>query len=366
MLLAIFAILMVGALFYPKSRVVCLLSGILLLTVFSVVYFDGDVQTYRNFYETASTKQMLTHYEPLFSLLMYFYKTLGLPYVCLRATVGLFYIVCTYRFVRKATEYKAIAMVLLFIFPSIFFCSVMRSGMATGIMLNAIWTLVENKKNAKVKYVLGLLLAILFHYSSAVFAVFLFVDLDKDFRWEKTLWYFVATFVVSVVLNFTDIAYKLVSLITDRAKSLQWFLTGNEANLTGTIVDTLLIFANAVLSHWSMNICNKCVGYIDLSMKQIRLSKIAYNISMIMFLLVPFFIFASPFLRLSYMMTAICLCSWLNATRMIKEYGGSCFPVFLAVIIAMIFVWRIFVDLPYLKQGARLFGELLYTQYMIQ
>ena len=361
----IYLSLLVLGVFFPKSKAISCLAIVFSFVVFSFVDFQGDIQVYTDNYNTLASSTLLHHYEPLFALLMVIVRTLGLPFTAVRVVVAVLYLSVEYQTVKKMTEYHAIAIILLMIFPMIFFASVMRSCTATAFVLLGMQTLIRQTRNSRLHYAVWICLAGLCHYSSFFFILYLFVDLNKEIDYTRFFWFFIVSMVIAVLLN-TDVLYRLVSRFISRGKTLEWFEKGNQQNLTGIMVAVLMYGATAYLSLKACNICHSQEACFLLKKEQITGSMYTYNISMIMFLCLPLFVFAPPFQRLAYMMMPLCFCSWMNAVKVLRENWTRphTLPLYGVASMLSIFVWRIYIDLPYIKDGAIPFAELISTKFV--
>lgn len=366
MLLIPFIVLLIADIIQPKSKILSVVTGILFTFVFAFEYVKGDLQQYENFYNTESLSLFLRHYEPFFALPLTLFKISGLPFGAFRLFFTLVYVFMNWKFIKEATDYKALALILIFVYPSMHFISVMRSGMATGVVLLSIWILVRGGMHAKRNYIIGIVCATLCHYSSIFFLLFLLVDINKEIDYRKFLGLLFISIVATFILNFTDLPMKLLSSLTSREKTLAWITNGTRINLTGTLVIFGLLGISAYLSWEARYLCHTNGAPLLLTRKQINLSSYSYNISLILLLCLPIFVYTGTSQRLIYMMAAINICSWLNAAKVLRETPGNqrVLPIFSVMVVIFIFVWRIAIDLPYIKDGAIPFAELVSTKFV--
>ena len=83
-----------------------------------------------------------------------------------------------------------------------------------------------------------------------------------------------------------------------------------------------------------------------------------------MMCLLPFIIFASPFMRLPYMVFLVLITSTLNTGMLEREYvqtriEGLSLSIPWVIMFFLCFIWKIYYSLPYLKSGDHLFWEFI-------
>lgn len=369
MTLVIYVELLILALMSPKSKAVTWLVMTFMFFMFSFVYYEGDLQIYEWVYNDFYTGQFFTAFEPAFTLVIWICTVIGLPFSAFRAVLAIAYLALTYKATRQQTEYTAIAMALMTIFPLVVYTSVLRSGIASAILLYAMTFLTENGKKNNFKYFISVIMATLFHYSAVVFFVFMLAR--RKISIKKMLLYSMFAFGLLTLLYYTDIIYRLVSFITSNKKILQWFVKGNaEANLKGTISAFMVLAVNCILAMKAKEICHSPKGQLLLSMRMIRFSYISYNVAVLMILFLPLMIFATPFMRLPYMVYGMVISTCVNATMVVcmrinhgrqKKLNPKIAAIGIGIFV-MTMVWRFYYCLPYLKQGMVFFGEFLNTK----
>lgn len=160
------------ALLMPKSKTVTGTIMLFMFFMFSFVYYKGDLQIYEWVYNDFYTGQFITAYEPAFIGMIWICNVIGLPFSGFRAILAMTYLTLTYKAIQQQTDYTAITMALMIIFPFFVFTSVLRSGIASAIVLYAMSFLTKKSINFKLKYAICIIIATLFHYSSIVFLYF--------------------------------------------------------------------------------------------------------------------------------------------------------------------------------------------------
>ena len=372
MMLIAFILLLGIALRFPRSRVVAGIAICFILLMYGFADFEGDLSVYRWIYYDYSFKTMGMVFEPGFLLLIVLCKTVGFSFTGFRLVCALIYASLLYRGVAKLTEYKAIAITSTIIFPLFVFISVMRSGIACVIVLNAFAALVDgrNKTQGIMKYCIGVVIATFFHYSSILLLAGILAK--RKLNMKKVLPCLILVLVFSVLLTQTDVIIRLVSMVTTREKTLQWLSRGEgTANLKGSIAIMLVLLANYFVS--KLNLERYKARQLCGENTSSRLSKpeIVHNMAIILFFYTPLMLFASPFLRLAYMIFPAFSASAVGVMYgyekedqpLIRKRAGVVLPGLL--IFAVLLLWKLHYDLPYIKNGAIPLEELIRTSFII-
>lgn len=356
MLISFFVVIVILSIFRPKSKLVFHFGILFLLFMFSFVFYKGDYETYSQIYDGVKRGLYFFEFEPAFSFLFVLSSLAGIPYAWFRFLIGLIMVSLLARFIKDETEFIAITLVLLMIFPFFVFVATIRSGVAWPIVLFAIRKLSENGKDSKKVFCCLIAIASLFHYSCIFF---FFLLLVPRLSLKKRMVLFICMVLFSMVLNFTNVIPRILQLFTSRVKTLQWF-TSNEgtSNLAGAIVQTIVVVSMACISRYYAKICTSGNGRLVLSRNQIELSSIAYRVSSVLIFALPLMWFSSPFMRLFYTSFPLVIISGVNASQVIREKGDLLDTIFhngfLFVICVLL---RVYDNLPYLKQGSVFFGE---------
>lgn len=369
MMAFVYAGLLLLAFFFPKSRKVSFLVLAFMLVMYCFVFYKGDIEIYKWIYDDYGVGLSGTSFEPGFTFLIILCKKMGLPFVGFRIALGLFFILLLYRGIGQLTEYRALALALSAIFPFFVFTSVLRSGIACVIILNGYRFLIDPAygKRGLVKYGMLVLLAALFHYSSVLMLAFVFAR--KNMNTLKMMRYLIIVVLLTILLNQTNVVFNVISRITTREKILQWFVRGEgTANLKGTIAILLVLAMNAFLAKRGRMQLARIEGSTDFTKRE---SLFVYNSALLLFLFFPLMVFASPFMRVAFMMMPLIIANGANASFADCSKKRNTAPLDrvislqLVFLTASLFIWKIYYDLPYLKEGYFPLEELLRTQFWL-
>ncbi len=148
--------------------------------------------------------------------------SLGLSFTQFRCVIALLIVLLVYRAIDKYTYRKNVVLALYLIFPFLGSASGLRQACSSAIVLNAINYLLEDKKGNSIKFIVCIGIATLFHYSSVFYLLFI---LAKYFRVRivPMLGLCLVVIAMLVVVSKTNILYIVLSRITSRQKTLQWF-----------------------------------------------------------------------------------------------------------------------------------------------
>lgn len=328
--IVIFIILILCALCAPKSKTVTWMILMFMWIIYALNTWNTDYIAYQNGYENLISLNLYTHYEPGYTLLSLLCLKLGLPFYGFRMVLATIYVGLTYAAVRFYTRQTAIALALLMVFPFLSFVSGARAGIASAIVVYSLRYLISDQRKSTIKYIIGIMSATLFHYSSIFFFLFIFAKKAKFvpgklFKSKKMLALIPCILVVSFCINYSDITIKILSLITTREKTLQWFsfeTTSGRPNLMGFTMEMIVLFSSlyvAGLAKRKLSIRTSSDQFINADLKRkTRIASLAYNISVILLLLIPFLAINSTYLRLIYEIIPLIICSCVNAIGFVK------------------------------------------------
>lgn len=361
---AVYLVILICAIASPRSKVISALAIVFMFVMYSFVYYEGDLQNYQWIYEEGITD---TSFEPGFNAIIFLCRALGMSFTGFRMILAAVFLFLMYRGITKYTDYSAIVLSLIIIFPFFVFTSVMRSGIACAILLNAYIYLIDPSfcRKGITKYVLFVLVAALFHYSAALMLVFIVGKMRIDPK--AIVGIAVLTIVMFAFLNFTDIPYRLIALLTSREKTLQWLSRGEgTANFTGAVAIIVLLTMNYYIARRSRDILES-IKTEGISNMEYYESKYTYNISVLLLGFIPLMCLASPYLRVAYMLVPLFVSNGINAVYGYKNnvQNSTFIPLLSAMIFGSLIIWRIHYDLPYITENHFFFQEMIETLFVI-
>ena len=395
-LLLLYLMMLAGAFVFPQSKKLAVLLFSLFCFIFAFGHFHGDYQIYQWIYSEFNTGLYNTEFEPLFSLTFWIATKIRLPFVAYRLIVGLFICSQMYRLIVRHTSCVALSAALYGCFPFFMYTAVIRSGVASVFVLIAIEQLMTPTPDRK-RFVFFIVLATLFHYSSFFF-IFLLI-IDERIKQSTVLIILFISMALAIVLNYTPIPYKIVSLLTSRQKTLQWFMKSDDAtaNINGIIGILFLIVSMYAMTRYNLSISTISSAESDcdyFSCCQISLemhyngvveeveanessfvseyyeASVSHRLSIMMILFAPLMILASPFTRLPFMVFIFVIITTINtgmkAQMLYSEDGFRPGRVSLSWVLLLFvsLLWKVYFDLPYLKEGSRFFWEYLDVRFL--
>lgn len=353
-----FAIAFACALIWPRSKWAALGIVLFMFIIYGFSSYSGDTEIYELVYKNVGQGQMLTEFEPAFTLVMMACNALHMPFLGFRIVLAIIYLTLLYFVVNKYTNCPAVVMFIILIFPFTYFFSVLRAGLSGLIVLLGVDHLVKMKKLWFLKFLVFVAIAALFHYSAIIFLPLLLVGGRK----RKSGGFIVITLLLAVLVYFLfnmGTIYKFLSIFTDRGKILSWVSFENvtdRSNTKGIIGSLLVVAANIVLVIFANRIydkANKTIGY-DLNSYPVRLANVAKYANILMIIICPFLFITSVYLRFIWVLLPLNFCVMVNAAELLsiqsKQTGSSLYKSLSfnsLPVIAYSALLFIFANLPY-------------------
>lgn len=395
-LLFMYLTMLVGSFFFPQSKKLAVLLFSLFCFIFAFGRFQGDYLTYQWIYSEFNTGLYNREFEPLFSLTFWVATKIGLPFAIYRLFVGFFICTQMFKLIERHTSCVALSAALYGCFPFFMYTAVIRSGVASVFVLIAIEQLMRPNPDRR-RFVLYIIIATLFHYSSFFF-IFLLL-FDGRIKQSTVLIILFISMALAIVLNYTPIPYKIVSLLTSRQKTLQWFMKSDDAtaNINGIIGILFLIVSMYSMTRYNLSISTITSAEFDSDnysccqisselhyygvleeaeanessfVSEYYEASVSHRLSIMMILFAPLMILASPFTRLPFMVFIFVIITTINtgmkAQMLYSEDGFRPGRVSLSWVLLLFvsLLWKVYFDLPYLKEGSRFFWEYLDVRFL--
>lgn len=336
----------------PKSKGASLFIMAFMWVLYALNYYTPDGVFYKQIYNNDAFLYSF-YYEPAFTALMIVCKVLGMPFQGFQMVAATLYITLIYLAIRKFTSYTAYALALFLVFPHVYFISVMRGGIAGSIVIYSLSYLIDGKNKSVSKFLFGMLIAVMFHYSSIIF--FILILARKKLRPSWLIAIFVVALTSLALIRWTDIPYSIVSRITTTDRILGWFryTDDGDPNLTGFILMVIVVMGNIFLSQMVKRILDS----VDLARRDERFNRVSAvtqlicRVDIIMVVIVPLLMESSTFMRVLYQVFVINICLCANAAGMTLHRRNS--KAFFVVASVVGFVWSIilmmYFNLPYMN-----------------
>ena len=340
----------------PKSKSIFKIILVLMWIIYGLNTYSGDYVAYESVYRNISYYG-LTHYEILFSALMFLFSKAGIPFICFRMFLATIYVILLDKIILRYSDYPALACALGLVFPFTYYVSVVRAGIAAMIMLYAVHWLYGNTRKNNVRFIIAIVIATLFHYSSIVFLVFWFVR--NGINYKKFLYVILGTCVIAYAYSHLDIMTSLISHFSVRAKTLQWFSASSNLalNWKGIGMQLLIVIGNIAINLISKRIMERTIICADdkseLLEFRVWLSNISYYASVTIIMFVPFMFVNDVAMRFEWAVLILTICSCLNSSYAVKMYSStdlrrSLVPTIELLLVAFIIIIVVYANLPYI------------------
>ena len=234
----IYLIIILLGMYRPKSTAVTWVMSIYMWFVIAFNTSSADYIAYEEMY--------LCAFEPRYGDHEYGYMTLcrlclslGIPYILFRCVVAAFIVALTIAAVKQFSHRSNLVLSMYIIFPFLGCASGLRQACANAIVLYGFRYIINDKKGNTIKYIICLMFAALFHYSTLFFVILLYAKHCKT----KSVCLFVQCFVASLVAFIvakTGIIYEIISSFTSREKTVRWLTI--QVNFSGLYLVSLILF----------------------------------------------------------------------------------------------------------------------------
>jgi hypothetical protein len=176
--------------------IILLISLIIFMGVGSKSTFD-----YLN-YKWSYENLLYSSFEPAYLILEDFVFTLGIEYVDFRLLIGILVTLLNFYFPIKILRKKDLLVFILcyFLISLPFFSYNLRSAIAFSIINNYLISICQNMKFSKIHFILIIFIASLFHTSSLIYLIFLFLPTNFKLSLKYSI-LFIFVILISVILT---------------------------------------------------------------------------------------------------------------------------------------------------------------------
>lgn len=355
--------LLIASFIRPRSGIITILGMLYMWVLFWLPQYPGDLETYEKLYNFGSVMAL----EPGYGMLVKMCLTLGISFSGFRIVVATIYVLLLYRAVRRMTDYTAVIMVLSCLFPMCVFCSVIRSGLACVLVLNGIALLSSKKVRDMAVFAIWILLAASVHRSALVFLLFAF--LRRKVKNYLIIIMMTCSLLFAILLNYTDIIQNLIVAVVGDAGLSHFTSTETRANFTGMVAEIVVLLGLVIYVKIACIENEKLLEMNAISPEKAEQGELAFNISVVWFLLLPLMVMANPFMRFVYMTFPMMITVFTNtaysktgSNSNISEQVGV-FPVANFFSVAITLLLTLFFEAPNLAQGQSIFQQLIQISF---
>lgn len=194
-----------------KSNILFGINFIFFIILLGFTYGPYDTQIFIDRYVNYQKFESFT--EGLFNVIVKFFNNLGINYRMFMIIVAFAELFLIFKFIKKHTSNVFFVLALFMIYPMIVWFTQLRFLMAfTVVLTGAINSLIERKKNYKLKATIFIIIATFIHSSSLFYLCFLFVD---KFSNKKTIG---VTLIIIVGIFFIEPMMKIATFIVGTTK----------------------------------------------------------------------------------------------------------------------------------------------------
>lgn len=282
---------------YNKSIILLLPSLFFLWILFGFSSEVLDSAQYKIFYDYLAIHTTYPGVEIGFSYFMHFCNVLGLSYqqfLMVYSAVGLILIG---KFIQKYTNNPLSVILCYLLHPFVFEICQIRNFMASAFFVYGIIFLIENKKNANLKYIFTITIACLFHRSAVVYFLVLFVRL----KWKKFVRILLWTMLFEIIIVFVLLKFggSILSVLSMFSK-LTHYISSDSNTRFATKFFFMLYYCALGFVLYSILHCKKFVENSNTAFIQI-----ACKILAISFVFFPLFFISMDFERFTRNMLLI-------------------------------------------------------------
>lgn len=350
--------LMFFGLVFRRSKVISCLILLYMWVFYAFNIYSGDSASYEYVYSLIGEGKLYNHFEPGFSAIMIFCSKMRLSYLDFKIILATLFVVLLKLAVDKFTNNTAFVLALFMFFPFAYFSSVLRAGIAGLIVALAIYELGSRKKYNSIRYILFIMIAVLFHTSSLFFLIFL---LAKK-RTSINTFAKVFGIVIMVSLSFkSGLLYNAAAMLTNNEKILQWMsLNGDNGfalNWTGRIAQITVLAIMILLMRYSRVLFKNNAYKFANGDRLIELQGLVYNCNIWLISLIPLMLITDVWVRIlwEFMIVNLCMCANTSEAIFVKQdnnrctyaRNGICLTRLDFVLIASLLLMLIYVNNPY-------------------
>ncbi|MBN1777966.1 MAG: EpsG family protein [Clostridiales bacterium] len=275
-----------------------------------------DRASYEFMYGNLYLDSYYSLYEPGFTVLMDICLRLGLSFQGFQVVLATLYVLLIYASIRKYTKYTSYVLALFIIAPFLWYISGIRVALAAAIVIFSFQYLLLGGKKNTFYFCLGIVVSVLFHYSSCLYLLFL-LGRKRDFKKRKILVILFLVTVLSVIILRTNMLYIIVNQFTSRYKTLQWFNNNADVigrpSLIGAVSALAILFGNVYVTYMVKRYFEKHSTEKDrFSLVNRKFSYLVYNCNCAMLLLIPLILLNLNFFRPIYGLLILNACSVAN------------------------------------------------------
>lgn len=316
------ALLIILGIIFTKSKIVSFLILVFMWIFYSLNTYAGDYEVYYVVYTDMDPRSFFSVFEPGFSLIMLISRKLQLPFLGFKMILGTIFIILLYCAVKRYTHHTACVLSIIMVFPFIYYTSVLRAGIAMTIISLAFKHILSEHRHGILKYVLIILFAMLFHYSSFFFLTFLLV---KGKLTRKKVAFFGLMLVALFVSFYSELLLNIANKITTNSDILDWLspsISDNRLNLTGKMAQIILVSLIIMATYFmfSMQVVElySPLTYRVGASRSLYVIRKLFTADLLLLLFIPFFLITDVWMRIVWVVIPINVMVWSNTIQSLR------------------------------------------------
>ncbi len=232
-----------------RSRILTVMMLFIMWIVFGLCTYNGDFGNYNWIYKNIQTPAYWLEFEPLFTALMLLCSKCGLNFIQFRMVFGGLFLLLLYYTIGKYTNNKAEVLGYYMLFPFLYFSSVIRSGIASILVILAFHEIIARRNN-KIRFWVIIIIAVSIHLTSIFFIGYYFLR-QKEIK-KYSLIIMLGLVLLAFFLFYSGVLYSFVSIFISSDRTLKWFMPGHSDQESRWIVYLIILdFMIIILSYLS-------------------------------------------------------------------------------------------------------------------
>lgn len=284
---ALYAIIIILGCMKKRSKKITILMCLYMWLLIALNNSTADYFAYEEMY-LCSFEPRYSGHEIGFMTICRICLKLSFPYIMFRCVISFVIVYFTYKGLAYFTNRINFALALYLIFPFLGSASGLRQACSSAVILYLMRFLIEDGRKETIKYVIGVGIATLFHYSSVFYILYIIAKYKKSKNVSMFLQCAILT-IVTLAISKTGVLYSIASKVISRQKTLHWLSSSGLyfSPLYAIVLGVFIFFLYAIYvaksmiqRQWDDGICCNT----KLEYKQVEIVSRAIIISLLAFI----------------------------------------------------------------------------------
>lgn len=229
------------------SKIVTVIMGLYMWALIAFNFGTTDYYAFKEIFECAFAERY-SHHEPGFLLLCKLMNWAGWSYVQFRMVIGAMIVAMLLYGIKPFTNHLNYTLGLLLIFPFPEYVAELRFSMGIVVVIIGTRYLFSGDKWADIKYVICILIGMMFHYSTLFFLIFL-ISRRKKITMRRIIILLPVIIWGGTYFIKSGLAFDIVSKILPYSKTQWWLAPKNFAFYFSPLygISLILLFGVVIL-----------------------------------------------------------------------------------------------------------------------